>query len=195
LNIRSGIYNLLNLSNGADTLLATGFTVTGKIKKIRLTLGRQNSVVIDSVNYPLNFLNNQNRVTIKVKGEDINEINPSDLQLWLDFDAGRSIVRINNNRFILVPYLRIWIPATTTAIKGKILPEEAEAVVSAVASGDTLVAIPGDRDGKFKIRGLRGATATVFINATAGGYRDTTINNVQLERGRDVDVGTIRLRN
>ncbi len=195
LDIRPGIYNLLDLSNGADTLLASGFTVEGRIKKIRLTLGTQNSVVVDSISYPLSLWNNHNRVTINIRGEDIEEITPGDLQLWLDFDAGRSIVRVSNNRFVLKPYLRIWLPAQTASIKGKVIPEEAEAIVSAVADGDTLIAIPDHHDGHFKIRGLRGSIADVFINATANGYRDTTILAVPLQRGEDTNVGTIQLRN
>jgi hypothetical protein len=195
LDIRAGIYNLLDLSNGTDTLLANGFTVAGRIKKIRLTLGTANSVVIDSVSYPLNLWNDNNRVTISVRGDDIDEITPGDLQLWLDFDAGRSIVRVSNNRFVLKPFLRIWMPAQTAGLKGKVLPLRADAVVSAISNGDTLIAIPDHHDGRFKIRGLRGTTADVFINATANGYRDTTITGVTLQRGRDTDIGTILLRN
>lgn len=195
LDIRPGVYNLLDLTNGADTLLATGFTVEGKIKKIRLTLGTQNSVVIDSVSYPLTLWNGYNRVTINVRGEDIEEITPGDLQLWLDFDAGRSIVRIRDNRFVLKPYLRIWLPAQTATIKGKVLPSQADAVVSAIANGDTLVAIPDHDNGRFKIRGLRGNTADVFINATANNYQDTTITGVLLQRGQETDIGTIQLHN
>jgi hypothetical protein len=193
LDIRAGVYNLLDLTNGADTLLATGFTVAGKIKKIRLTLGSDNSVVVDSVSYPLTLWNTNNRVTINVRGEDIEEITPGDLQVWLDFDAGRSIVRINNNRFVLKPFLRIWLPALTASLKGKVLPEAAGAVISAISNGDTLVAIPAD--GRFKIRGLRGSTADILFNATANGYRDTTIRNVSLQHGRETDIGTIQLRN
>ncbi|MEI9809676.1 MAG: hypothetical protein WDO16_18435 [Bacteroidota bacterium] len=77
-------------------------------------------------------------------------------------------------------------PSQTAIIKGKVLPKQAKAVVAAIVNGDTLVAIPDHHDGKFKIRGLivtPGSTAVVFINATAGGYRDTTINNVALQRG------------
>lgn len=192
LDIRPGVYNLLDLSNGADTLLATGFTIEGKIKKIRLTLGPDNSVVIDSVSYPLNLWNDYDRVTINVRGEDVDQISPADLQLWLDFDAGRSIVKIRNNHFVLKPFLRIWLPPQTASIKGKVLPEEADAVVSAVADGDTLVAIPHD-DGWFKIRGLRGTTADVFINATANGYKDTTITGVSLQKGKETDIGTVEL--
>jgi len=195
LDIRAGIYNLLDLTNGADTLLATGFTVSGSIKKIRLTLGTNNSVVADSVSYPLMLWSGFNRVTINVRGEDIDEITPGDLQVWLDFDAGRSIVRVTNNRFVLKPFLRIWLPAQTASIKGKILPDAAQAVVSAIANGDTLIAIPDDDNGRFKIRGLRGTSAVVFINATAGGYQDTTLTAVPLQRGQDTDIGTIQLHN
>ena len=194
LDIRPGIYNLLDLSNGADTLLASGITVAGKIKKIRLTLGTQNSVVIDSVQYPLRLWNNYNRITINVRGEDIEEIRPGDLQIWLDFDAGRSVVRIQNNQFILKSFLRIWLPPQTAAIKGKILPDRADAVVSVIANNDTLVAFPNS-DGRFKIRGIRGTTADVYINATANGYRDTTLTGVAIQTGRETDIGTIQLRN
>src|SRR5260370_35155938 len=38
LDIRPGVYNLLDLSNGADTLLATGLTRQGRVKKIQLVL-------------------------------------------------------------------------------------------------------------------------------------------------------------
>ncbi len=193
LDIRAGIYNLLDLSNGADTILASGFTVAGRIKKIRLTLGTQNSVVIDSISYPLHLWNNNNRVTISVRGEDIDQVSPGDFQIWLDFDAGQSIVRLFNNHFVLKPLLRIWLPPQTASIRGKVLPRSADAVVSAIAGGDTLIAFPDDDDGHFKIRGLRGATADLFINATSGGYQDTTITGLTLQRGMETDVGTIHL--
>ncbi|MEO8405963.1 MAG: DUF4382 domain-containing protein [Chitinophagaceae bacterium] len=193
LTIRPGVYNLLDLSNGTDTLLANGLTLNGRINKIKLVLGEHNSVSIDSVSYPLTLWGNQHTVIINVRGGDIEEINPSDLQLWLDFDAGGSIVRVSNNHFVLKPRIRIWLPAQTSAIEGKVLPTPSEAVVSAVADGDTLIAIPDHHNGRFKIRGLHGSTADVFVNATAGNYRDTTITGVQLDRGHTTNVGTIQL--
>jgi len=193
LNIRPGVYNLLDLSNGADTLLASGLTLNGRINKIKLILGNSNSVVIDSVSYPLTLWNNIHTVTIQVRGHDIIEITPNDLQLWLDFDAGGSIVKVSNNHFVLRPKLRIWVPAQTATIEGKVLPGSAHAVVAAIANGDTLVAIPDHDGGRFKIRGLIGTSADIFINATANGYRDTTITNVPLHRGGETDIGTVQL--
>lgn len=193
LDIRPGVYNLLSLSNGTDTLLANGLTLEGRINKIKLVLGTNNSVVIDSVSYPLTLWNNQHTVTINVRGADIDELTPDELQLWLDFDAGGSIVRVSNNRFVLKPKIKIFVPDLTSSIEGKVTPTQARAVVSAVANNDTLIAIPRHGNGYFKIRGLRGTSAEVFINATAGNYQDTTISTVPLERGETTDLGTIRL--
>ena len=193
LDIHPGVYNLLDLANGADTILANGFTVSGKISKIRLTLGDQNSVVIDNVSYPLTLWNNDPHVTIKVKGEDVDMISQNDLQFWLDFDAGRSIVRIRDNNFVLKPFLRVWLPAHTASISGHVQPDSAASVVAAIFNGDTLVAIPKHHDGFFKIRGITATSADVFINATANGYQDTTIAGVQLSVGKDTDVGTVQL--
>lgn len=194
LSIRPGVYNLLNLSNGTDTLLANGLTLSGRINKIKLVLGDHNSVVIDSVSYPLTLWNSQHTVTIQVKGADVDELTASELQLWLDFDAGGSIVRVNNNHFVLKPKIKVFVPDLTSSIKGKVLPDAAKAVVAAIAGGDTLVAIPIHHSGFFKIRGLKDSTATVFINATAGNYKDTTITGVKLRPGKDTDIGTIELK-
>lgn len=193
LGIRAGVYNLLNLSNGTDTLLANGLTLDGRINKIKLVLGTNNSVVIDSVSYPLSLWNNSKTVTIKVRGADVDELTPTDLQLWLDFDAGGSIVKVSRNKFVLKPKIKLFVPDRTAGISGKILPKEAKAVVAAISNGDTLIAIPYHHNGYFKIRGMTSTTADIFINATAGGYRDTTITGVSLQPGKTTDVGTIQL--
>ena len=50
----SRIYNLLALRNGTDTLLSSSLITTGKILKIKILLGSDNEVYIDSTaNYPL----------------------------------------------------------------------------------------------------------------------------------------------
>jgi hypothetical protein len=193
LNVHPGVYNLLHLANGTDTILASGLTVAGTITKIRLTLGDHNSVVIDSVSYPLTLLNNVHHVTICVGGGDIDMVSPSNLQLWLDFDARRSIVRLDNNHFVLSPFLRLWLPDHTASISGRVLPGKAQAIVAAIFTGDTLVAIPRPDDGYFKIRGITSTTTDLFINATANNYRDTTITGISLTIGSNKDVGTIQL--
>src|SRR4051812_29547373 len=52
-NTAPGIYNLLDYANGINTLIATGDLDAGNISQIRLILGPNNSVMVDSVVYPL----------------------------------------------------------------------------------------------------------------------------------------------
>src|SRR5438105_5045057 len=51
---KSGIYNLLKLQNGIDTSLVNSTSLAaGKITQMRLILGTKNTVMVDSVVYPL----------------------------------------------------------------------------------------------------------------------------------------------
>ncbi len=188
LQIRAGVYNILNFRNGVDTLFAQGFVTTGEIKKIRITLGTRNSVMADSVVYPL--LLKKPQVIIDV--DDISSIDPSAVKINIDFDACGSIIKINNNQFELQPRIRTFSDDHDGRIEGKVLPRDAAAIVSVISNGDTLLAIPED-DGEFKIRGIKTAVVDVFVNATANGYRDTTLRNVTLN-GREVKLPTIILQ-
>ncbi|MDO8929140.1 MAG: DUF4382 domain-containing protein, partial [Bacteroidota bacterium] len=53
LNTNAGIYNLLDFSNGLDTMIASGDLEAGSVSQIRLLLGPDNSVLVDGVVYPL----------------------------------------------------------------------------------------------------------------------------------------------
>src|ERR1041385_3659209 len=48
LNVNAGVYNLLDFANGVDTLIAVGDLAAGTVSQIRLILGNNNSVVVDS---------------------------------------------------------------------------------------------------------------------------------------------------
>jgi hypothetical protein len=188
LSIRPGIYNLLNFRNGVDTLMAQGFITTGEIKKIRITLGKQNSVIIDSVSYPLTL----KKPEVIIDIDDIRQINPGEFKINIDFDASGSIIRLNNNQFELVPRIRTFDDDHDGRIEGRILPREAKAIVSVVTGGQTLIAIPDEDDGEFKIRGIKATTVDLIINATANGYRDTTIKNINISN-KELKLATITL--
>ena len=48
-----GIYNLLGLQNGVDTLIAQGTFPTNVVKEIRLVLGDNNTIMSGGQSYPL----------------------------------------------------------------------------------------------------------------------------------------------
>lgn len=192
LDIRAGVYDLLTLRNGVDTLFATGIIPQGRIKMIRIGLGTNNSLVKDSISYPLNLPADMSSITIRIRGGECEEFEPSRLRLWLDFDAKRSIIFLRNNQFMLRPVIHAFIPKSTGSLEGRVTPDEAEAVISVFNDQDTAYALPF-RDGKFKVRGLHEGSYSVFFNAS-NGYADTTLTNVEIEMGRETDIGTIKLR-
>ena len=56
---------------------------------------------------------------------------------------------------------------------------------------DTAYALP-DKEGHFKLRGLKDGTYSVFINAS-NGFADSTINNVVVTAPKETSIGSIKL--
>lgn len=191
LNINAGVYDLLKLRNGLDTLLASGFILNGKIERIKITLGNNNSVVVDSVSYPLHLINNQHFVYINIRREHLDSLSSNNLQLFLDFDLQRSILYING-QYWLKPILKPFGRHSSGEIEGKVRPVHSHGLIKAFSATDSAYAWPWD-EGEFKIRGLHEGTYSLFIDGI-NGYRDTTINNIIVQRNRETDIGTIQLQ-
>ncbi|MEO5985161.1 MAG: DUF4382 domain-containing protein [Ferruginibacter sp.] len=99
----AGIYNLLQLQNGIDTLLATTTLPTGIVREIRFILGTQNRVVASGISYPLTIPSGaESGLKIKVS----KKLNATLETLIIDFDAALSI-RQENNGYKLRPVLRV----------------------------------------------------------------------------------------
>jgi hypothetical protein len=191
LTIRPGVYDLLTLRNGTDTLLAGGTIPQGKIKRIKITLGTNNSLVKDSVNYPLNLYPGDSVIVLKLWGNEFDEYLAGQFRLWLDFNVGKSIIKVRNNEFYLRPFIRLFVTKATGSIKGEIKPWDAYAVVSIYNATDTAYAIPYN-NGKFKVRGLAPGSYTVFVNGS-NGYQDTTINDITVTPRQETDLPNIEL--
>ncbi len=190
--IHPGVYDLLTLRNGTDTLLASAFVFSGKIERIKVTLGNNNSVLVDSVSHPLHLVNNQNFIFVNIHREHLDSISNSNFNLYLDFDLSRSI-RLINGEYYLRPNLLPFGHHSTGEIEGKIRPVHSFGMIKAYNNTDTAFARPEDQ-GEFKIRGLHEGNYSLFIDGI-NGYRDTTITNINVQRGRDVNLGLIRLSN
>lgn len=191
LTIQPGVYNVMALRNGIDTLLGTINLPSGRIRKIRLTLGTNNSVVVNGVSHPLNLVpGTNNYVYVKLHDEDHDDMTPTQTSLWLDFDVCRSI-RFTNGQYYLKPVLKPFGKNHFGSIEGKVLPDAAHAFVLAQNSTDSATAIPGS-DGEYKIRGLRAGSYNVTFKGS-NGYRDTTITNVQVSKGKETKLVTVTL--
>lgn len=191
LQIRPGVYDLLTLRNGTDTLFASGTIPKGKIKRIKITLGSNNSLVKDSITYPLHLFPGDSVITLKLNGNELDEYLSGQFQLWLDFNIGRSIIRVRDGEFYLRPFIRLFITKATGAIEGKVEPMDAFPVITVYNGTDSSYAIPFI-DGRFKVRGLDPGTYSVFVNAS-NGYQDTTITGVTVTARQEIELPTIQL--
>jgi hypothetical protein len=83
-----GIYNLLELQNGIDTLIAEGVYQTGKVKEIRLILGADNSIKAGGEVWPLTIPSgSESGLKIKID----KQLRAGIDSLVIDFDAALSV--------------------------------------------------------------------------------------------------------
>ena len=196
LSITPGVYNLAALRNGVSVALGTA-NITGKVRKIRITLGTNNSVYKAGVKYPLNlFPGTNNYLYVKIHEEDEDDDNngnnvTTNTSIWIDFDLSRSVIE-QNGQFYLKPVLKPFSKKHFGSIKGKVFPQDAHTVVSAGNSQDVGTAIP-EKSGEYEINGLREGTYSVTFHSF-NGYRDTTITNVVVRSGTKVELPNITLR-
>lgn len=188
LSFRAGSYDVLSLRNGVDTLLASG-TINGTIRKIRLTVGEV-KVVKNGVTYPVQLLLDQNNyIYIHMRKEHVRDSSDSK-KVWLDFDIARSIVEVNG-AFYLRPVLKPFHDLTSGQVSGNVLPLDAKATVKLFNNTDTASAIPA-KDGRFKIRALNEGIYTVSVTS-ANGYKEATLTNITVSKGRETRIPTITL--
>ncbi len=192
LKVTPGIHNLLDFANGADILLSSSVIPKGRIMAFKITLGSTgNRLSKNGVSYPLNLMAGWNTVYVRVYGDNFQSVASNHYKIWIDFDAGRSIVRVHDGLFYLRPFLRAFAVSNTGAITGTVKPKEAYPVISVYNDKDTLYAIPR-RDGMYMVKGLQEGSYSVFINPS-NGYKDTTITNVPVVAGKTSQAGVVTL--
>jgi hypothetical protein len=160
LNTSSGIYNLLDYSNGLDTLIATGSFDAGEVSQIRLILGPNNTVVIDNVTYPLST---PSAMQSGLKLQVNKTFQPGvSYAILLDFDANQSIVNQGNGSYALKPVIRTIDAAISGSIRGNITPIGVIAGVVATHNGYSYTSVT-NANGEFLISGLPAATYDVMV--------------------------------
>ncbi len=190
-SITPGLYDLLKLKNGTDTLIASGFSHIGKITKIRITLGTNNSISIDSTtNTPLPICDASPYVYANIRSNSIDSIGGGQYLIRLDFNVAKSIEN-EDGKYCLRPRLKSYCEKNSGNVEGKVLPREAHAKVMVFNSADTAYAIPED-EGEFKVRGLSEGNYSVLYMATAP-YQDATLLNIQVQKGMETKLPTITL--
>lgn len=108
LETNAGIYDLLDLQNGIDALIANADLLLDQITEVRLILGENNTVVVDNATYELKIPSgSQSGLKIKVC-LDLTDMPEYDL--LLDFDAAASVHATGNGKYIMKPVIRVMNP-------------------------------------------------------------------------------------
>lgn len=190
MNVHAGIVNLLNFSNGVDTLITSGNLEIATVEQIRLILGASNSVVINNVKYPLSTPS-ADQTGLKLQ---VHQTLQAGVQysVVLDFDANKSIVVEGNGTYRLKPVIRTIEAALNGSIKGKISPIGTLASVT-VTSADLLTYSSNvTATGDFMLMGLPAGTYSVTVTPLLP-LIPVTKSSIVVTTGVTTNVGIIAL--
>lgn len=189
LNVNAGIYNLLDFSNGIDTLIAVGTLNETNVQQIRLILGPNNSVVVNNVSYPLSTPSaDQSGLKLQVHQTLQAGVMYSVL---LDFDANKSIVDEGNGSYKLKPVIRTIETALSGAIKGNITPLGTLCFVTATSSISYSSNVTAS--GEFLLMGIPPGTYSIIVTP-ASPLNEVNLSNITVTTGVTTDLGTIILQ-
>lgn len=186
---KPGVYNLLDFKNGTDVVLGQAILPEGNVSQMRMVLGPNNTLVSNGVTYPLQTPSGQ-QSGLKFNWHQTLVANGA-YTVWIDFDAGRSIVKTGNGSYILKPVIRTFSELTNGQIKGYVQPQASKAVVHAITATDTLATAIPNPDGFFMFSGLPQGNYTVSYDAdNSTGYVDENTGNVTVVFGQVTNLGT-----
>jgi hypothetical protein len=190
--LQPGIYNLLDFSNGLDTLLADILLPPGTLSQIRLKLGSNNSLVLNGgAIHPLTIPSGQES-GLKFNIHQVLRAGGS-YKVWIDFDAGKSIIQTGNGGYKLKPTIRAYTDETNGRIMGTVLPLIGMPIVHVINGNDTAIAFPNP-DGYFMVSGLAAGNYTLWIDGSASaGFNDILLPNVSVTFGNITNVGALTL--
>ncbi len=187
--VNDGIYNLLDFTNGLDTMLAEASIPEGKLTQVRLVLDDEgNQLLKDGVYHDL--------VTPSAQSSGLKlQVNKTldagvMYEMWIDFDAARSIVVTGNGKHILKPVIRVFTEATSGAISGVVSPVESSPYIMSISQDlDTVSTYADTSSGKFLIGGLSNGSYTVVVEPDSG-FSPVTIEDVPVYVGEVTELDT-----
>lgn len=192
-NVNTGVYNLLDLTGGTETVLSNSSYPPGMINQIRLLLGDDNSVKIDGQRYELNTPSGQQSgLKLRLNAELTPGITYT---ILLDFDAAQSVVKTASGNYNLKPVIKLVSEAQDGAISGTVIPETLSVAVFAISDQDTLGSsfVPAGSHELF-LGGLPAGSYTIsFDPGQTSGYQGYLLENVVVNLGEVTNVGVVSL--
>jgi Domain of unknown function (DUF4382) len=190
LTVRNGIYDVLKLNNGVDTILGSTALPLGDISEIRLLLGTNNSVKVGGVSYPLS-ISSSDKSGLKLKFEK-KLLAGISYKVTLDFDAAKSVKEVKKGvEYKMKPVLRLFTDAENGSIRGEVAGATCKTVVYAIQGTDTLTSSFPSSVGSFVLQGLNAGTYRVSAVGESP-CATKSVDNVKVEIGKATSMGKIQ---
>lgn len=193
----TGVFDLLELTGGIDTILADAELPAGRLNQIRLVLGEENTVMVDGQLEDLDTPSAQ-QSGLKVQvNQDLED--GETYTILLDFDAAQSVVEAGNSgKFLLKPVIRATVEnngnSSTGSIKGTLQPADVQSLVYAIRGTDSLSTYSND-EGAFLLQSVPAGTWSVtIVPDTESGLAEETIDNIDVVAGEAQDIGSVNLQ-
>lgn len=188
-----GVYNLLDLTNGKDTILADAEIPAGSISQIRLILGDNNYIITNSgEKFSLKTPSaQQSGLKVQIHQDVTGGVL---YRIKLDFDAGKSVVKAGNSgNYILKPVLRVisFVPSGGN-VKGVVAPDSVQTFVYAINGPDTVATTATDTTGKYWFGDIAGGTYTFSYVPNDTIHKDAS-RSVTVILGQTTVVDTVKL--
>jgi len=192
LEVQTGIYNLLDFVNGKDTLIVDQEVPSGKLSQIRLLLGENNSLLIDDDSFDLKTPSaQQSGLKLNIHQEFLPGVA---YEYIIDFDAGKSIVKTGNGKFILKPVIKVFTEAVSGKIEGVVFPADARPWIYAISEFDDTSSTFSDTiSGRFMFKGLSGGKYNLDFMPLAP-FSDSTLNDILVETGTITKLDTLKFQ-
>jgi Domain of unknown function (DUF4382) len=189
LTFTPGVYNIAALRNGVDQAIASG-NVPGTVRKIRITLGKNNSIVQNGLSYPLVISSNYVYASFNNEHRQKDSLNTAATALKIDIDLFRSIT-FYNGVYYFNPVLKPFSDIAFASVYGIVTPIDIKPLITIYNNTDTSFGI-AERSGFYKVRGIKPGTYNVKFSAP-NGYKDTTLTGLVLTAGTPKKLDNITL--
>ena len=192
LAITKGVYNILKLNNGIDTILGSTKLPLGDVSQIRLILGDNNTIKVDGKVLPL-VVPSSDKSGLKLKFEKKLLAGVS-YKVLMDFDAAKSVKEVKKgSEYKMKPVLRLITEANNGSIRGEIGTTTCKTIVYAISGTDTLTSTYPSSTNRFVLQGLAAGTYKVSVAPEGTSCTGKTMDNVKVEVGKVTEVGKIQL--
>ena len=193
--VHAGVYNLLELTGGKDTLLADALIPSGTLSQIRLILGDNNYIVTPDGEKIMLKTPSAQQSGLKVQLHQ--EVKGGVLyRLSLDFDVARSIVFAgNSSNVILKPVLRVlsFVPSGGN-ITGAVVPDSVLTSVIAIQGLDTIAsAFTNTASGTYFLKDIPAGNYSLSFIPVDTKYK-TAQKEAEVTLGQTTIVDTVKLQ-